>query len=88
MKFLLLIILTPFLIFFSASADVTDESNLKKELFKSYDKTLRPSTRVDLSLKLSLRQIIGLNEKSQIITTSSYLFAYWLDTRLVINKII
>lgn len=83
MNFILLILITPCLILNSSALNITAESILKKALFVGYDKTSRPSDRVDVSVKISLRQIIGLNEKTQIITTSSYLFVYWADPRLV-----
>ena len=63
------------------------ESALKTSLFKtaSYDNSLRPADTTYILLKLQLNQIVGLNEKTEIITTSSYLFVAWLDLRLTWN---
>ena len=63
------------------------ESALKLALFKtaSYDNSLRPADTTQILLKLQLNQIVGLNEKTEIITTSSYLFVTWIDSRLTWN---
>jgi hypothetical protein len=68
-------------------SDVDYEAALKTALFKtaSYDNTLRPSNPTYISLKLQLNQIVGLNERTEIITTSSFLFVSWSDSRLSWN---
>ena len=81
----LLIPLTLFCFFcsYTYQSDTTDEYNMKKVIFSTtYDRTIRPADSTNIYLKMTMKQIIGLNEKTQIITTSSYLFAYWIDSRL------
>lgn len=65
------------LVFLQAS-----ESEIKNAIFKDYNKKIRPADFVEIYLKLTLKQIVSLDEKNQIVTTSSFLFAYWLDQRL------
>lgn len=58
---------------------------LKDKLLNvSYDKSIRPDTTVFVFLTLWFRQIVNLDEKNQIATTSSYLIVSWTDTRLYI----
>ena len=59
-----------------SSSDVQDELTQKKimaEIINNYDKTIRPADRVYLTLKISLRQIISVDEKNQIMTTNVWL---------------
>ena len=61
------------------------ETNLTQLILNRYDKTIRPLDKVEINLKISLKQIVDLNERDQIITTSSYFFAEWFDNRLAWN---
>lgn len=63
--------------------DISIESNLTKSLFNSaYDKTLRPANTVEIDLEIFFKQIVSLDDKNQIVTSSSILIASWYDTRL------
>ena len=69
----------------SSTSDVQDELIQKKimtEIINQYDKSIRPADRVNLVLKISLRQIISVDEKNQIMTSSLYLTTKWTDPRL------
>ena len=59
------------------------ETRLKKKIFEGYDKNVKPSKTVNISFDTSLKQIVSLDEKNQIITTSIYFYATWYDERLV-----
>ena len=58
------------------------EQNLVTKLFKNYSRTTRPSVQVKIAVNLQLKQIISLVEKTQILTTSSFIEQYWNDPRL------
>ena len=62
------------------------ETRLKKKIFEGYDKNVKPSKTVNISFDTSLKQIVSLDEKNQIITTSIYLYASWYDRRLTWNS--
>lgn len=64
------------------------ESEIKNQIFNlsNYDNTIRPADMTQLSLKLTTRQITALNEQTQTLTTSSYLFVSWTDSRLKWNS--
>ena len=69
----------------SASSDVQEQLIQKKiltEIINKYDKTIRPDDSVYLTFKISLRQIISVDEKNQIMTSSLYLTTKWTDPRL------
>ena len=51
------------------------ETTLKQEIFQGYDKNVKPSKKVNISFDVSLQQIVSLDEKNQIITTSIYFYA-------------
>jgi hypothetical protein len=38
-------------------------------------------------MKLSIKQIVSLDQSTNIMTTNIYLSAYWYDLRFEINKI-
>ncbi len=64
----------------------TEESIIKSILNSSYDKTIRPSVTVDISIRIALKQIIALDERNQVMITASYLFVSWYDSRLKWNS--
>ena len=61
------------------------ETTLKKAIFQGYDKNVKPSKKVDIWFDTSLKQIVSLDEKNQILTTSIYLYVNWYDGRLTWN---
>ena len=64
-----------------------DEQVLANSLFKNYDKTIRPEKNVNIGTNFALKQIVTLDEKNQVITTSSVLLLNWLDSRLIWNPL-
>ena len=56
------------------------------DLTKGYEKSVRPTSQTEIELQLALKQLIDVNEKTQIITTSFYLFILWDDPRLKWNS--
>lgn len=59
----------------------TDEKILVNNLFKNYDKTILPEKNGYIRIKLELKQIVSLDERNQLTTTSLVLFLNWLDSR-------
>lgn len=57
----------------------------RSALFEKYDKTVRPDELVYIRVKLALQKIVALDEKNQVVTSSSFLFASWVDKRLQFN---
>jgi hypothetical protein len=53
-----------------------------KTILQNYDKSLRPNDNV-IDFNFKINQIIGLNERNKILTTSIYIFLTWTDDRLV-----
>jgi hypothetical protein len=47
-----------------------------------YNNAIRPSEKITIDIKLSLKQISSLDEKNQILTTNSYFACFWTDSRL------
>ena len=47
-----------------------------------YNNAIRPSEKITIDIKLSLKQISSLDEKNQILTTNSYFACFWFDSRL------
>lgn len=85
MKNFILIILINFALS-NESGFNSEEGNLTNNFFISYQKLIRPSESVKISIHLALKKITSLDEKNQILTTSSYLFAKWSDKRLAWNE--
>ena len=50
-----------------------------------YNKNIRPDESVDFTASFSLKQIVSIDEKNQIMTSNSYLGLSWLDQRLKWN---
>jgi len=68
--------------------DVTNpEQELISYLFKKYDQNARPAigvtSAVNLTFDLALRQMLDMDEKQQIMTTSVWIRHYWTDPYLV-----
>jgi nicotinic acetylcholine receptor len=51
-------------------------------IFKKYNKLVRPIKTVVMRIRVSLRQIVALDEKNQIMTSNIYVTASWRDGRL------
>jgi hypothetical protein len=66
-------------------ADLKSSKIVKDLIFNAYDKTIRPTELVYISIDLEFRQIINFDEKSQILVTSSYLNLIWKEPRLSWN---
>uniref|UniRef100_A0A8C2X5G3 Cholinergic receptor, nicotinic, gamma n=1 Tax=Cyclopterus lumpus TaxID=8103 RepID=A0A8C2X5G3_CYCLU len=70
----------------SGAAAINLEGELFKDLMKGYNKNVRPTensgdiTRVDV--KMTLTNLISLNEKEEALTTSVWLEMQWCDYRL------
>ncbi len=64
---------------------ISNEESIKNKVFQNYNKLIRPADTVSLGMQLVLKQIINLDEQSQIMTSSSNLFINWLDERLKWN---
>ena len=58
------------------------ETKLLDDLFKNYSSSVMPPLPVEAKFKLYFKQIVSLDEKNEILTTSSNLFAAWYDPRL------
>lgn len=66
----------------SLDRDQVNEANLVSNLFKNYSKNVRPSKEIDGKYILFLKQIVSLDEKNQLMVSSSYFAEYWDDPRL------
>ena len=53
---------------------------------KNYNAKIRPTNVVDITLSLSLKQLVSIDEKNQIMTSSSTLALFWIDSRLSWDK--
>jgi hypothetical protein len=63
------------------------EKHIKNSIINSdYDKSIRPSVTVEILMNIALKQIMALDERGMIMTTSSYLFVSWNDPRLKWNS--
>ncbi|XP_069002742.1 acetylcholine receptor subunit epsilon [Embiotoca jacksoni] len=66
-----------------------EESHLISNLFKGYNKNIRPvvhpEDKVTVQIKLTLTNLISLNEKEETLTTNVWIEIQWIDYRLVWN---
>ena len=60
----------------------TLEQNLFNTLMSGYNKNIRPTVRVQVNMTVSLKHIVSLDEKNQVLLTSSYISQEWYDPRL------
>ncbi|CAF3547015.1 unnamed protein product [Rotaria sp. Silwood1] len=58
------------------------EKTLVTTLLNGYDKTIRPNDQVSVDITAALQQIVSIDEKQQIMTSSSFISQTWLDERL------
>jgi hypothetical protein len=63
------------------SAKQVTEQSLIASLLNGYNKIIRPNETVDIEIILFLRQLVSIDEKNQIMTSSSYIYVNWLDER-------
>ncbi len=74
-----------------STSNQDDVLKLEKHILKSiinseYDKIIRPSVNVNISINIALKQIISIDERNMVMTTASYLFISWNDPRLKWNS--
>ena len=62
-----------------------DEFNIFMNITKNYNKNIRPASQVGFGAQFSLKQIMAIDEKNQIMTSNSYLGLKWTDNRLMWN---
>uniref|UniRef100_A0A3P9K2J8 Cholinergic receptor, nicotinic, epsilon n=1 Tax=Oryzias latipes TaxID=8090 RepID=A0A3P9K2J8_ORYLA len=66
-----------------------EESQLIGDLFRNYNKNIRPvehpEDKVQVMIKLTLTNLISLNEKEETLTTNVWIEIQWTDYRLVWN---
>lgn len=58
------------------------EQTLLTTLLTGYNKQIRPSVTVNINATVAVKQIISLDEKNQILSTSNYISQEWNDPRL------
>ena len=58
------------------------EQTLIKLLLNGYEKNVRPSDQVTVYISAALQQIVAVDEKQQIMTSSLYITQAWDDDRL------
>ncbi|XP_029029633.1 acetylcholine receptor subunit epsilon [Betta splendens] len=67
-----------------------EESKLIGDLFKKYNKNTRPvvhpEDKLTVQIKLTLTNLISLNEKEETLTTNVWIEIQWLDYRLAWNQ--
>ena len=63
-------------------SDIETINNLTAYLFKNYNAYQKPSFSLPMSLNIQFNQLISIDEKNQIMTSSFYLGVYWIDERL------
>ncbi|XP_070580557.1 acetylcholine receptor subunit alpha-L1-like [Ptychodera flava] len=75
----------------AADASSPNEADLHSHLFNNYSILTRPvsdlSDHVDIFCHISLTQLIEVNEKSQIIKASIWMYQTWTDPRLVWDEL-
>ena len=64
---LLLVIISLFQLFLLNQCQLSVEQSLVSSIFTGYVKTIRPSNVVSVSVSVALKQIVGIDEKNQII---------------------
>lgn len=62
------------------------QESLINKIFMNYDSETAPKELIELSIDFNLRQIIGIDEKTQTIITDSFWLIEWYDNRLVWNE--
>ena len=85
-------LISAFLVIHFYCAHAKNYSNFENNIISlltnpsTYNKNLRPDDSVEIVLYLSLQQIVSIDEKSQTMTSSSYLTLAWYDERISWDK--
>lgn len=66
--------------------DLATTQAIKKLILNSnYDNTIQPQDLVKIKIGLAFKQIVKIDQTSQILTSSSFLICLWIDQRLSWN---
>ena len=84
-KFCLKVLLV-FVVGVKSNLDNQIEYDIFTYIFRNYSSKVRPSETVKIEMMLNLKQIVAIDEKNQIMTSSSTLQLFWNDTRLEWNS--
>lgn len=83
-----IVILITSIVLSTSAQNIAIEKLLKRSLLNTdYDRTIRPADTVEIYLQFLFKQIVSLDDKNQIITSSSTLLVSWFDTRLTWNNV-
>ena len=72
-------------LYLTQNGDIYLTQNLTSHLMKDYDKYSKPSGQVNISIQISIRQVVGIQEKDQTITLEVWITQLWTDPRLAYN---
>uniref|UniRef100_A0A8C6T2A0 Acetylcholine receptor subunit epsilon n=1 Tax=Neogobius melanostomus TaxID=47308 RepID=A0A8C6T2A0_9GOBI len=76
--------------FLFCAVQCNEETKLIGDLFKNYNKNIRPvvkpEDKVEVLIKLTLTNLISLNEKEETLTTNVWIEIQWVDYRLSWNE--
>jgi hypothetical protein len=78
-------IISFFLTFTVKAYDMVAEKELIDDLLYNYSKITRPNKLVSGGFNWLLKQIEAVDEKNQVMVSSSYFAEYWNDSRLSWN---
>ncbi|CAF1367815.1 unnamed protein product [Adineta steineri] len=85
-KSLAFVILLNYLFYFcdcgTLPATQIAEQTLITTLLTGYNKNIRPNTTVSVDITAQLQQIVAIDEKQQVMTTTSFISQTWFDDRL------
>ncbi|XP_028322279.1 acetylcholine receptor subunit epsilon isoform X2 [Gouania willdenowi] len=89
-RFTLLCGLLPVLWMLTTPVQTNEELKLITDLFTGYNKNIRPVVHptdiVQVQIKLTLTNLVSLNEKEETLTTNVWIEMQWSDYRLAWNK--
>lgn len=72
-----IVILITSIVLSTSAQNIAIEKLLKRSLLNTdYDRTIRPADTVEIYLQFLFKQIVSLDDKNQIITSSSTLLVY------------
>ena len=60
-----------------------DEYNIFMNITENYNRNIRPTSQVDFAAFFTLKQIVSIDEKNQIMMSNSYVALIWTDKRLL-----
>ena len=72
-------------LYLSKNVDNYLTQNLTSHLMSNYDKNSKAPGQVNISMQISIKQIVGIQEKDQTITMSVWITQLWNDPRLAFN---